>query len=110
MTELEAYQALQDLVGIFFWYPGTEGCLDPIEPLEEIDLSASGIGDDGLCYLQFFPKLSWLCLEENQISDAGLMHLHVMKQLKEVVLTDTNVSAAGIAMLKEHLLGCKITV
>jgi hypothetical protein len=111
MTEAEAMKALRDLVGVFIWYPADDASRElPVRPVEEIDLSDSGLTDEGVAYLRCFSKLEWLDLSNNPLTDAGLTHLAMLSKLQRLDLTHTNVTSESVAKLHRALPNCKIDV
>jgi hypothetical protein len=76
--------------------------------LDSLDLSGTGIDDEGLAWLAPLKKLGWLNLSENPITDAGLTHLERLTRLRCVVLRATLISDEGVRLLQERLPSCTI--
>jgi len=108
MTEADALNALLDKVGIFIWCPAPDPPNDPPSGITEIDFGESDVSDEDLAYLQFFPQLEWICLEDTSISDYGLTKLAEIVSLRHVEVQRTNVTEDGVTRLRKALPRCKI--
>lgn len=65
-----------------------------------LELSGTGITDEGLRHLAGLPGLKRLYLSRTSISDAGLAHLGSLRELEYLNLYGTQVSSAGLEHLK----------
>jgi Leucine-rich repeat (LRR) protein len=106
---------------------GTARTLSKLTTLEEVGLSGSKVGDDGLALLGKLPRLRVLWVADTRVSGEGLKHLaksagleglHLqglkigdadlealrpLKRLKSISLGRTNVTPKGIEALKKML-------
>lgn len=103
----ESIASSQDVVQVQFARLGKDAkdadleLLDGLESaLVWLDLSGTGVSDDGLKRLARFTALRRLRLDRTTISDAGLKHLRALKQLAYLNLVGTEVTNDGIAELE----------
>lgn len=90
----------------------TQGALDD-EQMEKLrplagqvawlDLSGTGVGDEGLQVVARMENLTRLYLQNTPVTDAGLAHLRGLGQLEYLNLYGTSVTDRGL----EHLTGLK---
>lgn len=64
-----------------------------------LDLSKTGISDEGLKTLSTYSQLQRLSLQQTDITDAGLKHLATLKTLEALNLHSTSVTNEGIQAL-----------
>lgn len=69
------------------------------EQLIELKLNGSGVNDTTIRFLEKFPSLEKLWLENNTISDVGLTSILQLQQLKFLNLSNTGVTINGIKKL-----------
>ncbi len=74
--------------------------LSNLQELEELDLSHSGISDEGMALLAGLPRLENLCLWDTLITDIGINELHSLENLRTLNLSETQVSDAGMTNLE----------
>lgn len=78
--------------------------------LKELDLSGTGITDEGLAELSKLTKLERLALFRTDVSDAGVAHLQKVPTLKRVILARglAKFTDEGVNELQKSLPKCKI--
>ena len=75
-----------------------------------LDLSSTGVSDDGLRSLLDIHYIDELQLHSMMnVSDAGLRYVAQLKDLKHIDLSRTSVTPSGVAKLQLELPKCRIT-
>lgn len=102
----------------FFHYlePGALAGIAGLTGLEELDLSNTGVGDEGVSHLGGLTGLKTLDLRGAGVTDAGLKHLAGMTALRKLNLMRNPIQGPGLHHLgglsdlrRLHLDYCKIT-
>ena len=73
--------------------------LPDLPHLESLNLSGSGIDDDGLVFVARLRQLQTLNLESTGVTDAGLAHVSKLKFLEHLSLNYTGVTDVGMERL-----------
>jgi hypothetical protein len=76
--------------------------------LEVLDLTNSGITDQGLVHLKNHPKLVALSLMNTKVTDRGLAHLQKLVNLRLVFLSGAQVTDNGAKRLQKALPKLKV--
>ncbi len=78
--------------------------------IEVLDLSRTGIGDEGLRVLAEIPSLKTLVLDGTRVTDTGIGYLACLPNLRILFLKGTQVTDAGVEKLSdsEILLGLSL--
>lgn len=71
--------------------------------LQRLNLNHTAISDAGLSHLANLPHLTYLNLYATKVTDAGLRHLHGLQSLRKLFLWQTAVSDNGVEELQAHL-------
>jgi hypothetical protein len=79
-----------------------------LSELEYLDLSLTGVSDEGLKHVRGLWGLRHLDLRETRITDEGLMCLSQLRSLKFLGLYHTIVSRKGVEELAEAMPECRI--
>ena len=74
-----------------------------------LNLSGSGVTDDGLRSLLDLDYIDELELASTNVSDTGLQYIAQLKDLKHIDLSGTNVTPSGVAKLQAELPKCRMT-
>ena len=87
--------------------------LKPLSKLEELQLIATQVTDDGLPVLESFPRLRDLTLFHERwrnptFTPAGLVHLEGLKSLERLELSGGWVSTSDVRALRKALPDCSI--
>ena len=80
-------------------------------PIEELDLSATGIKDDGFASIKQLKSLKRLSLIRTDVTDKGLAHLKSSKHLKTLIVNIkglSTISDSAIADLRKALPDCQV--
>jgi hypothetical protein len=93
-------QWLLDRLGVDFFHDVVQVSLNYTEDTGKREENHNK-SDDALQYLEGFPNLRVLLLDDTQASDASLQHLAKLKNLEYLFMWDvTNVTDAGVARLQ----------